>query len=221
MPLRLALDGVSTEIDAVVFDCDGVLLETIPAKLQAYMDWLPAEHEAHREAFREHNLKSFGTSRSLQLRYFYEELLGQQVTDSFLNTEVLRFSSICEPLCKISPWAEGAREFVQTCRNAGALTFVLSGTPQEELEVMLSQRDAMELFELVMGFPETKTGGLLRIVGEWGLLRQRILFVGDAEKDASAAAEVGVHFAYRPSEADRPITKIINEARNLMQLLDL
>ena len=37
MPLRLALDGVSTEIDAVVFDCDGVLLETIPAKLQAYM----------------------------------------------------------------------------------------------------------------------------------------------------------------------------------------
>ena len=86
---------------------------------------------------------------------------------------------------------------------------------------MLRQRDAMELFELVMGFPETKTGGLLRIVGEWGLLRQRILFVGDAEKDASAAAEVGVHFAYRPSEADRPITKIINEARNLMQLLDL
>ena len=59
---------------------------------------------------------------------------------------------------------------------------------------MLSQRDAMELFELVMGFPETKTGGLLRVVGEWGLLRQRILFVGDAEKDASAAAEVGVHF---------------------------
>ena len=51
MPLRLALDGVSTEIDAVVFDCDGVLLETIPAKLQACMDWLPAEHEALKKRF--------------------------------------------------------------------------------------------------------------------------------------------------------------------------
>ena len=82
MSFRLALDGISTEIDAVVFDCDGVLLETIPAKLQAYVNWLPStRHSAKR--FREHNLKSFGTSRSLQLRYFYEDLLGQEVSDSF------------------------------------------------------------------------------------------------------------------------------------------
>ena len=219
MPVKLRLEGTVTEIDAVVFDCDGVLLETIPAKLQAYMDWVPPEHAAHREEFRAHNLKSFGKSRSLQLRYFYEELVGRVVSEAFLAGEVSRFAEICEPLCEAAPWAEGSHEFVEACREAGAATFVLSGTPQKELVAMLAQRDAMGLFQRVMGFPETKTGGLLRVVGEGGFSRERILFVGDAEKDASAAAEVGVHFVYRPSEADRPITEVRTEARNLVDLL--
>ncbi len=206
-------------MDAVVFDCDGVLLETIPAKLRAYMDWLPPEHESHRERFRIHNLKSFGTSRSLQLRYFFEVLLGEEVSEEVLEEEVVRFAGICEPLCEAAPWAEGAREFVQSCREAGADTFVLSGTPQLELEAMLEQRGAMEMFRAVMGFPETKTGGLRRVAGQWGFVRERTLFVGDAEKDASAAAQVGVPFVYRPSEADRPESAVSTETRNLMDLL--
>ena len=76
MPLHLALDGVTTEIDAVVFDCDGVLLETIPAKLK--LIWTGYQQSTRHTKHSEHNLKSFGTSRSLQLRYFWE-LLGQQV----------------------------------------------------------------------------------------------------------------------------------------------
>jgi phosphoglycolate phosphatase-like HAD superfamily hydrolase len=219
MPIQLRLDDSVTGLDAVVFDCDGVLLETIPAKLQAYMDWMPPAHENLREVFRRHNLESFGTSRSLQLRYFYEELACREIDDDFLAFEVERFASICEPLCEAAPWAKGSREFVESCRQAGAATFVLSGTPQQDLDVMLEQRNAVELFNAIMGFPETKTGGLFRVLGEWGFDRSRTLFVGDAEKDASAAMEVGVPFVYRPSEADRPVTAIRTEARNLMDLL--
>jgi len=95
----------------------------------------------------------------------------------------------------------------------------LSGTPQEELEGMLQQRDAMELFDGVMGFPITKEEGLERVVQEHGFRPERILFVGDAQRDAEAAQAVGTHFVYRPSEADRPTCPIWNETVNLLELL--
>ena len=219
MPIQLILNGSTTELDAVVFDCDGVLLETIPAKLQAYMDWMPPEYESLREVFKAHNLKSFGQSRSVQLRYFYEELANREVTDDFLLHEVDRFASICEPLCKAAPWAEGSKEFVEACQAMGTDTFVLSGTPQRELLAMLDQRNASRLFNGIYGFPITKAGGLLKILDEGGYDRDRVLFIGDAEKDASAALQVGVHFVYRPSEADRPLTIVQTETKNLMALV--
>lgn len=210
------------EIDAVVFDCDGVLLETIPAKLQAYMDWLPEQYEALREVYAAHNRKSFGQSRSLQIQYFYEKLVGMNpVTKEFIEEEVERFAAICEPLCEAAPWAEGAKEFIQACRDAGSSTYVLSGTPQLELEVMLKQRMAMGLFDDVMGYPITKEQGLEKVRDNLGIDPCRILFVGDAQRDAEAALAVGTHFVYRPSEANRPTVDIVNEEVNLLDLLPL
>jgi len=228
MPIRLNLKKPATpapvengvELDAVVFDCDGVLLETISAKLQAYVDWILEEHTSLQPTFSEHNRRSFGQSRWVQIRYFYEELVKMEsVSDVFIESEVQRFTEICEPLCEAAEWAEGARDFVLACNEAGSRTFVLSGTPQEELEGMLQQRDAMELFDGVMGFPITKEEGLERVVQEHGFRPERILFVGDAQRDAEAAQAVGTHFVYRPSEADRPTCPIWNETVNLLELL--
>ena len=230
MAVRLKLQNLSEDrtqqleqsIEAVVFDCDGVLLETIPAKLQAYMDWLPEQYEAVRDVYAEHNQKSFGQSRSLQIRYFYEELVGMKpVSDDFIKEEVERFASICEPLCEAAPWAEGAKEFIQTCREAGSTTYVLSGTPQAELDVMLQQRNAMDLFDEVMGYPITKEQGLEKVRDSLGINPTQILFIGDAQRDAEAALNVGTHFVYRPSEANRPTVSIVNEAVNLLDLLPL
>ena len=208
------------EMDVVVFDCDGVLLETIQAKLQAYMDWIPREYTQYRETFAAHNRKSFGQSRGVQIRYFFEELAGVgEVTQEFLDSEVERFSSICEPLCEEAPWAVGAEEFVKACRRGGSHTVVLSGTPQKELEGMLGHRDAMGLFDWVMGFPITKEQGLEKVLGKYGVPAHRVLFVGDAQRDAEAAQAVGTHFVYRPSEADRPLCPILNEEVDLRSLL--
>ena len=210
--------GLAT--DVVVFDCDGVLLETIQAKLQAYMDWMPQEHESLKETFAAHNRKSFGQSRGIQIRYLFEQLAGEgEVSDAFLDSEVERFSAICEPLCEAAPWAEGAQEFVDACKRAGSRTVVLSGTPQEELEGMLRQREAMGLFDWVMGFPITKEEGLQMVLEKYGVPANRILFIGDAQRDAEAAQAIGAHFVYRPSEADRPVCPIVNEAVDLRSLL--
>lgn len=219
MPIELKLGGNVETLDAVVYDCDGVLLETIPAKLRAYMEWLPLVYEALRGDFAAYNQRSFGLSRVVQIEHFYCKLVGQTVSEEFIESEVDRFKCICEPLCETAPWVEGSKEFVEVCNRAGCDSFVLSGTPQFELEAMLRQRNAIGLFKEIYGFPETKKGGLARILRKSAHSPGKVLFVGDAEADAAAAKALGVHFVYRPSEADHPQTPILTEAPSLLELL--
>ncbi len=49
MDLKLA--GSVHSIDLIVFDCDGVLLDTVAAKIEAFRRWVPGAHVELREAF--------------------------------------------------------------------------------------------------------------------------------------------------------------------------
>ncbi|MEM8868302.1 MAG: hypothetical protein AAGC73_08540 [Verrucomicrobiota bacterium] len=89
--------GEITEIDLVVFDCDGVLLDTMGAKIQAFRDWVRAVHLDKQEAFIDLAMNGFGKSRTQHIRSFYVEILDQTPEPDFLEAEVARFTATCEP----------------------------------------------------------------------------------------------------------------------------
>lgn len=217
--MDLQLEGSNKPINLVVFDCDGVLLDTMRAKIGAFSRWVPEAHLEHRDAFMERVMSGFGKSRVRHIRSFYEEILKQPISEPFLEAEVERFAAICEPLCATARWREGSREFVSQCRQNGIPTYVLSGTPQAELEAMLSSNGAAGLFDTIIGSPPAKPESLDRILAETGVPAQRAVFIGDAEADRLAAAHARVHFVYFPSEANRPEGPLPTEVSDLRQLL--
>ncbi|WPJ98197.1 HAD family hydrolase [Coraliomargarita algicola] len=219
--MDLLLEGSLKPIDLLVFDCDGVLLETMAAKIEAFRQWVPQAHIAWRDAFMEVVMAGFGKARTHHIRCFYEEILGETVSEAFLSEEVERFADICEPLCATAAWRIGSREFVLACRQAGIPRYVLSGTPQQPLEAMLSSTGAAGLFDVIIGSPPAKPESLTRILAETGVPAHRCVFVGDAEADRVAAEHVGAHFVYFPSEANRPTGPISTEVSDLRQLLDV
>ncbi|MDQ8195554.1 HAD family hydrolase [Coraliomargarita sp. SDUM461004] len=217
--MNLLLDNVWRPIDLVVFDCDGVLLETMAAKIEAFQRWVPTAHTARGAEFMQVVMAGFGKARAHHIRSFYEDILNQVVSQEFLDAEVERFTAICEPLCAGADWRVGAREFVLACRDASLPRFVLSGTPQAPLEAMLVSTGAIDYFDVVIGSPPAKSESLRRILSETEVLPDRCVFIGDAEADRAAAASVDVHFVYFPSEADRPEGPIATEVSDLRQLL--
>lgn len=219
MGMDLLLENSETPIDLIVFDCDGVLLESMAAKIEAFRQWVPAAHAGQREAFMAVVMDGFGKSRTHHIRTFYEEILGQLPDDAFIESEVARFTDICEPLCASAAWRVGSREFVSACREAGIPRYVLSGTPQAALEAMLASTGGAELFDVIIGSPPAKPESLSHILSETGTPAHRTVFVGDAEADRVAAAHVGAHFVYFPSEANTPNAPITNEVSDLRQLL--
>ena len=217
--MHLQLGGKSREIDLVVFDCDGVLLDTMPAKIEAFRQWVPDTHREHEAAFMRYVMASFGKSRVYHVAHFYRDLAGERPDSVFLESEVQRFTDICEPLCAKARWRSGSEAFVQACRGAGVRRYVLSGVPQKQLEDMLEATGAAGKFEVIIGSPPGKPESLERILAETGIPAERTVFIGDANADQVAALHVGAHFVYFPSEAERPQAEIETEVGDLRELL--
>jgi len=217
--MNLILNQSARPIELVVFDCDGVLLESMAAKIEAFRQWVPEAHSDQREAFMRIVMDGFGRSRTHHIRSFYRDILGEDRDSAWIESEVARFTEICEPLCARADWRVGSREFVIACRDAGIPRYVLSGTPQEPLEAMLGSTGAASFFDVIIGSPPGKPESLRRILSESGVPAERTVFIGDAEADRAAAESAGVHFVYFPSEANRPTGAITTEVSDLRQLL--
>jgi phosphoglycolate phosphatase-like HAD superfamily hydrolase len=217
--MNLFLENSVKPIDLVVFDCDGVLLDSMPAKIEAFRRWVPEAYSKHRESFMAVVMDGFGKSRRHHIRTFYEKILGQSPDDAFIESEVARFTDICEPLCASAAWRFGSRDFVLACREAGVPRYVLSGTPQAPLEAMLTSTGGADLFDSIIGSPPAKPESLARILTETATPAHRSVFIGDAEADRAAAAYVGSHFVYFPSEANPPSGPVATEVSDLRQLL--
>jgi phosphoglycolate phosphatase-like HAD superfamily hydrolase len=217
MDLKLA--GSVHPIDLVVFDCDGVLLDTMAAKIEAFGSWVPEAHAELREAFMAIVMAGFGRSRTYHIERFYRELLHQEPDPGFLDAEVARFTDICEPLCAGADWRVGSLEFVQACHDAEIPRYVLSGMPQQQLDELLASAEATDLFDVIIGSPPGKPESMERILTETDTPAHRAVFIGDANADHVAALHVGAHFVYFPSEAQRPEAAVATEVSDLRELL--
>ncbi|KRP36592.1 MAG: hypothetical protein ABS34_06675 [Opitutaceae bacterium BACL24 MAG-120322-bin51] len=217
--MNLKLAGSVHSIDLVIFDCDGVLLDTMAAKIEAFRSWVPEAHAELSEPFMAMVMAGFGKSRTHHIEHFYRELLQINPDAAFLDAEVARFTNICEPRCASAQWRLGSREFVQACYAAEIPRYVLSGVPQVPLEEMLASAGGTELFDVIIGSPPGKPESMARILAETDTPAHRTLFIGDANADHVAALHVGAHFVYFPSQAQRPEAVVATEVSDLRQLL--
>jgi phosphoglycolate phosphatase-like HAD superfamily hydrolase len=217
--MNLKLAGSVHPIDLIVFDCDGVLLDSMPAKIEAFRSWVPEAHADLRDAFMQIVMNGFGKSRTYHIESFYRELLHQEPDSVFIDAEVARFTDICEPLCASARWRVGSREFVQACHDAEIPRYVLSGVPQQPLEQMLDSAGGTDLFDVIIGSPPGKPESMERILTETDTPAHRTVFIGDANADHVAALHVGAHFVYFPSEAACPEAEVATEVTDLRELL--
>lgn len=207
------------QLKAVVFDCDGVLLDTVRLKLEAFREWVPEEYEMYRAQFAEYNIRAFGKTRKEQITYFYEDIMGVSVAGDELAFQIQRFAEIVQQKIAKATWLEGSAEFLEYCHGQGILVFILSGAPSEELISTFEKLDCMHMFDGVYGAPTTKQQGMADIINKYGLQPSDMVFVGDADKDYFTAEEFGVRFIYKPSEVIVSSWKPFLEEEDLSKLI--
>ena len=182
--------------DAIVFDFDGVLVESVDVKTRAFAA-LYAEYGADIERqVVAHHLAHSGISRYVKFRHYHEDLLGLGYNESIGRDLSDRFSRLVVDAVVAAPYVEGAREFLDAYHRRLPL-FVASGTPEEELREIVSRRGMQDYFRAVCGSPATKAEILRNIGRTSGLAPERLLMVGDAAADFEGAHEAGTAFIGR------------------------
>ncbi|MDH3227745.1 MAG: HAD family hydrolase [Thermoleophilia bacterium] len=190
----------ATRPAAVVFDCDGVLIESVEIKTEAFVE-LFADHPEHHEAIARHHQDNLGVSRFEKFAWIYRELLGREL-DADESAELgRRFSQLVFERAVRCPEVLGTSETLATLHAAGIPLFVASGTPQEELERLIAARGWRESFRGIHGSPSTKPWILSAISRALGCAPGSLVFVGDGRSDLDAAREAGVPFILRATAA--------------------
>ena len=187
-------------IRAVVFDFDGVVLESADVKTDAFVE-LFAPHGAEIAAkVREHHLANLGISRFKKFAWIYEHLLGRAITDDESRALGERFSALALDKILVAPLVPGA-EAALAALGASHPLFVASGTPADELRLIVDRRGLAPRFREVHGTPTEKPEILRDLMARHALAPREVLFVGDGASDHKAAAATGVEFLARDTPA--------------------
>lgn len=182
--------------DAVFFDFDGVLAESSNIKTVAFVEMYKQYGPDVVDNVVAHHLEHGGISRRQKIRHCHKTFLGIEVTSDEMAVLGRRFSTLVEDAVVAADWVAGAKAFLDT--HCGHLPmFVISGTPQEELRRITARRGMDGYFVSVRGSPPVKEPIIEELLAEHGLLRGRVLFVGDTMTDYRAATATGLPFLGR------------------------
>ena len=207
----------------LIFDCDGVILNSNKIKTTAFYNAALPYGEDAAEALVKYHKKHGGISRYAKFEYFLEEILGLEVELKKINNLLSVFASEIQEeliLCQISPGLEEVR------KNSNSNWLVVSGSYQKELRCIFSERNLTVNFNCgIFGSPETKEVILSREIDK-GNIKFPALFIADSKYDyqVTKATNIDFVFAYDWSEVndwreycDENDLKVI---KNLAQLQD-
>lgn len=198
--------------DAIVFDFDGVILESVALKGRAFRSLFP-EYPEHADRFERFHYENAGLPRHRKVAWFYRELVGRVAAPEEIEATAERFGRLVAREMRTCPFVPGAIEFLNR-HAADAPMFVASGTPEGELQELVAARGLTGRFAGVFGAPTSKVEILTAIARRLCLAPARMLFIGDGRQDAEAAREAGVPLVGRLSPGgsdllgDVPIARV-------------
>ena len=187
----------AAQIRAVVYDFDGVILESAGVKTDAFVE-LYAAHGADVVArVRAHHLANLGISRFKKFAWIAEHVLGQPLSDAESAALGVRFSDLALAKVLAAPFVPGAEAALAAVAARGLPMFVASGTPVDELRMIVERRGLAAWFREVHGAPREKPEVLRDVMARHGLVPDDVLFIGDGMSDYKAARAVGTPFLAR------------------------
>jgi len=212
-------------IDVIILDLDGVILESVSVKTEAFRSLFSFSPE-HVDEIVQFHLDNGGMSRFDKFRHIYTTILNEDLPQEKFDALSCRFSELVEAAVANAPFVDGAPEFLEYASGRFPL-YIVSATPEDELKRIVRQRGIIRFFREICGSPTKKKDHIECIVRNTSLDRRNVLFVGDATNDWEAARQCGIRFVgrNRPGDPDRfenlqGIEKKIANLRDLQQYLE-
>ncbi|HEY4240978.1 MAG TPA: HAD family hydrolase [Kofleriaceae bacterium] len=210
-------------IQAVVFDFDGVILESADCKTDAFVELYEPHGPAVVAQVRAHHLANLGISRFKKFAWIAEHVLHVPHTEADDQRLGQGFSDLALAKVLAAPFVAGAEAALAWLAARGIPAFVATGTPQPEIEMIVERRALGAAFREVHGTPREKADIVRDVLARHGWAPADVLFVGDGTSDHKAALEVGTPFLARdtPPIHDEWVKRGVKRAPDLRTFPEL
>lgn len=180
----------------IVFDCDGVILDSNIVKTEAYFRTAKnlGASDAQAQQLVDYHVKLGGISRYHKFDWYVREVLKQTVSDKAIQVLLDEFSRELEVGLMHCTVASGLQKLRDT--TADAKWMILSGGDQQEIRDLFAKRDLAKHFDGgLFGSPDNKDTVLAREKAN-GNLQMPALFIGDSKYDHESSTNAGLDFIF-------------------------
>lgn len=178
----------------LIFDCDGVILNSNKVKTQAFYNAALSYGEQAAQALVDYHVNNGGISRYKKFELFLMEIVPTGINGPGLEKLLSLYAQEVRDGLLRCELAEGLEELRR--RTAHSKWLIVSGGDQNELQEIFRVRGIDRFFDGgIFGSPEPKERILAREINDKNIIKPAIFF-GDSRYDHQAAVKFGLDFVF-------------------------
>lgn len=191
----------------VFFDFDGVIKDSVSVKSDAFELLFSVFGRKISSRIRVHHEANGGMSRYDKIP-LYLSWAGIPLKDSLVEEYSNRFSKLVKQKVIGSEWVAGVERFI--CDNCDKYQlFIVTATPQPEIEEILSELKILDCFSDVVGAPTKKIEAITMLVRKYQLNTENAVMIGDSMPDYLAADHNNIDFILRKTALNKGMQKTL------------
>jgi phosphoglycolate phosphatase-like HAD superfamily hydrolase len=183
-----------SQYQTLVFDCDGVVLNSNKIKTQAFYEIAKVYGHGPAERLKDYHVQNGGISRYKKFEYLLTTILQRTPKEKELEELLFNFSKAVKKALLACEVSKGINTLREKTRNTKWL--IVSGGDQAELRELFKQRDLDRYFDGgIFGSPDDKVTILKNEINKRNIMGKS-LFLGDSVYDYHAATAVQMDFIF-------------------------
>lgn len=190
------IDKNIEDYEAILFDFDGVLAECMHVKTEAFAQLYEPYGQDVVNKVVTHHVENGGISRYVKIKHYHEKYLNKPINEEQVEEIAQKFSDLVVEKVIKSDWVKGAKELLEKYHKTIDM-YVISGTPEVELKIIIKERNMEKYFKAVYGSPITKPEHAKRIIAKHGYDPKKVIYIGDSLSDYKNAIEAKIPFLGR------------------------
>lgn len=181
-------------IKVIIWDFDGVLIESNKIRELGFKKVLSNYSNDFVEQLLNYHRENGGLSRYVKFRYFYDKILGEEISDTKVKAMASQFSEIMKHLL-VNPslLIQETILFVKNNFNNYKM-FIVSGSDQNELRYLCKEFEISKYFKGIYGSPVAKNENVSDLLLKYSFDKKECLLIGDSINDYDAAIKNSINF---------------------------
>lgn len=188
----------------IFWDFDGVIKESHAVKTDSFIELFNDQDKKFIDKVSKHHIKNGGISRFKKIP-LYLKWLGKD-TNKNIKNYIQKFEDITVGKVINSKWVPGSLEYIVD-NHSNQIFYVITGTPHNEMKLILEELNIIEYFKNYFGSPKNKIEAIQRTLKQESYNTDDCIMIGDAHTDYEAALKNNIDFLLRIHNENKELFK--------------